>query len=237
LGRVEQILEAFSAERRTISLHQLSALAQLPKSTTHRFAEQMVQLGWLERRFDGYSIGNRLYELGERSQSRGRIRVAAAPYLSAVSTKLGMYTYLSVLDRTDVLCIDWIAAPGGSRAPSTRWRVRIPALTTSLGTAIVAFEPDDVIADIVNETCALTPPAGTRDELLRELARVREAGSAASLSRRSRRWIRGMPLRNSGRAIASIAVAGPKSEIDSPRVELEMRSACRQIWHDLFRRD
>jgi DNA-binding IclR family transcriptional regulator len=64
LDRAAAILGAFDAAHRELTLAALVARCGLPRSTTHRTAMRMIQLGWLEKPAGRYQIGNRLFEIG-----------------------------------------------------------------------------------------------------------------------------------------------------------------------------
>ena len=63
LDRAAAILGAFDAAHRELTLAALVTRCGLPRSTTHRTAMRMIQLGWLEKPDDRYRIGNRLFEI------------------------------------------------------------------------------------------------------------------------------------------------------------------------------
>lgn len=64
LGRIATIMDAFDDGEQTMSLMDLSHRVHLPKSTVHRLAEQLRVLGWLDRDYNCYRVGMRLFELG-----------------------------------------------------------------------------------------------------------------------------------------------------------------------------
>ena len=111
LGRAQLLIDAFTPETPVLSLGALARKAHLPKSTAHRYVEQMVGLGWLERRHTGYRIGIKLYEMGELCERRNNLRRAATIHLVALTQRTGLSSYLSVIDQTTVLCLDRACAP------------------------------------------------------------------------------------------------------------------------------
>src|SRR3984957_1380243 len=63
LGRASALLQAFSPERPILSLGDLAACANLPKSTTHRIAATLVGCGVLQRYGSfGYCVGSWLHD-------------------------------------------------------------------------------------------------------------------------------------------------------------------------------
>ena len=64
VGRIVAVIKAFDQGEQALTLGNLCQQTNLPKSTVHRLAEQMVAIGWLSRDIAGYRIGIRLFEIG-----------------------------------------------------------------------------------------------------------------------------------------------------------------------------
>src|SRR5439155_23359084 len=66
LLKVVSILEAFSTARRAMSLAEIAETSGLPRSTAHRLAASMRELGLLDQdgQRDRYRLGIKLFELG-----------------------------------------------------------------------------------------------------------------------------------------------------------------------------
>ena len=79
LDRAAAILGAFDAAHRELTLAALVARCGLPRSTTHRTADRMIRLGWLEKPGGRYRIGNRLFEIASLAPIRLELREAVAP--------------------------------------------------------------------------------------------------------------------------------------------------------------
>src|SRR5690606_4751447 len=94
LRRVAQILEAFDGTEPVLSLADLVVRSDLPKSPVHRFANQLVDLGWLERAPGGYRGGLRLFEVGGLAERRKRLADSAGPYLQRLSAATSWAVHL-----------------------------------------------------------------------------------------------------------------------------------------------
>src|SRR5687767_14226890 len=81
LSRADAILDAFDSEHLSLTLTGLVARAGLPKTTVFRIAEEMVDLGWLERRDGRYAIGLTLFEHASLAGPRTSVRDTALPFL------------------------------------------------------------------------------------------------------------------------------------------------------------
>src|SRR6202012_580508 len=80
----------------------------LPRSTTHRTAERMIRLGWLEKPGDRYRISNRLFEIASLAPIRLELREGGLPFLQALHQATKITVQLGVLDGTKVLVVEKI---------------------------------------------------------------------------------------------------------------------------------
>ena len=66
LVKVVSILEAFSTSRRSMSLAEISAATGFPRSTTHRLAASLRDVGLLDQdgHRDRYRLGIKLFDKG-----------------------------------------------------------------------------------------------------------------------------------------------------------------------------
>src|SRR3712207_6089331 len=81
-ARVLRVLDAFSAERRRLSLSEISRIADLPIGTAHRLVGELTAWGALEREASGcYHVGVRLWEVGALAPRTVGLREAALPFL------------------------------------------------------------------------------------------------------------------------------------------------------------
>lgn len=234
LRRSAAVLEAFTEMDRTLTLGELSQRVDLPKSTLHRLAERLVEVGWLERTGGGYQIGLRLFEIGALAYRRTRLIEIAAPRLQDLSQRSGLAVQLGVLDRNEVVYLERI--PTADFQLPTRDGGRMPAHCTGLGKAMLGFaEHRDIAEDFDFPLERLTPNTITdEDALLAELVAVREQGYAVD----DEEACLGIscvaaPIRGSGRAIGALSVCGPSDRVHAG-LSAAVVSATRSIWSDLF---
>jgi DNA-binding IclR family transcriptional regulator len=179
LDRAAAILGAFDAAHRELTLASLVTRCGLPRSTTHRTATRMIQLGWLEKPGDRYRIGNRLFEIASLAPIRLELREAALPFLQDLYQATKITVQLGVLDGTQVLVVEKIT---GHRAMPMLSQVggMIPAYCSALGRAILAYSEQAVIdTALAGPLAARTPRTLTsRVAIVRELTAVPERGWA-----------------------------------------------------------
>lgn len=179
LERAFRLLDVFGAEGRCLGLAELARGSKLPKATTFRLANQLVQLGALERSPGGYSLGMRLFELGSMVSAQRRLREAALPLMEDLYEATHETVHLAVRDGLRVLYIEKIR---GNRSTPTRTQIgtRRPLHCTALGKAILA-QSDETLTQAVIEAglTRFTPYTITSPQrLLDELDAARREGVA-----------------------------------------------------------
>ena len=179
LDRAAAILGAFDASHRELGLAALVARCGLPRSTTHRTAETMIRLGWLDKAGGRYRIGNRLFEISGLAPIRHELREAVLPFLQDLYAAAKTTVQLGVLDGSQVLVVEKITGhlpmPMLSQVGGT-----IPAYCSGLGRAILAYsDPATVDAALAGDLPARTPRTLTSSiAVLRELHAIPDRGFA-----------------------------------------------------------
>jgi DNA-binding IclR family transcriptional regulator len=149
LLRALSILDAFEAGDIELSLTVIAERAALPKPTAFRMAQELVDWGALERgAHGGYELGVRLFVLGERVPRHRDLREAAMPYLEDLYEATHENVNLGVLNGSEVLCL---ARVSGHRSSDIAFRVGnfLPAHSTSIGKALLAYSDGEVVRAVV----------------------------------------------------------------------------------------
>src|ERR1700712_1133686 len=179
LDRAETILNAFDETHRELTLAALVRRSALPRSTTHRTAEKMIRLGWLDKPADRYRIGRRLFEISGLAPIRHELREAVLPFMQDLYAATRTTVQLGVLDGAQVLVVEKISGhrpmPMLSQVGGT-----IPAHCSGLGRAILAYsDPDTLDVVIAAGMTARTSRTITSElALRRELATIPDRGWA-----------------------------------------------------------
>lgn len=235
LARAGSILDAFDGAHPVLSLSELAARTGLPKSTVHRFAEQLLVLGWFERASGGYRVGMRLFEVGGLADRRNRLRDKALVHLHALGSATSCAAHLAVLDGGEVVYLEKLPIRGLSLP--TRDGGRMPSHCTALGKVMLAFAGDDEIDRVISmgleprtEKTIVDP-----DLLREELAAIRRRGVAYDREEACRGVsCVAAPIRGSGRAVGAISATGFSEGFDFSAVENAVRRTARATWDDLF---
>lgn len=144
IERMTLILDAFTDRGARLRLDQIAAHTGLPRSTSHRIAEQLVRLGWLMQTADGYALGQRAVQLGGGVSDHGELRAAAAPALSELQARSGKTAHLGILDFGEVVVLDKIGGGDAFRVPS-QVGGRLACHATALGKAMLAWLPPEEV--------------------------------------------------------------------------------------------
>ncbi|MGW2826949.1 IclR family transcriptional regulator [Streptomyces sp. NPDC001443] len=88
-------------------LTRLAAECGLPKTTSYRLLEQLVELGAVERSRNGYRIGPRIFRLAQGWQPHPGLRTAARAPARRLARVTGATVGLNVLREGQTLVLDW----------------------------------------------------------------------------------------------------------------------------------
>src|SRR5580700_1258416 len=228
LDRAEAILGAFDAAHRELTLAALVSRCGLPRSTTHRTAMRMIQLGWLEKPRNRYRIGNRLFEIASLAPIRLELREAVLPFLQDLHQATRITAQLGVLDGSQVLVVEKIT---GHRAMPMLEQVggMIPAYCSALGRAMLAYSQPAVIdAALAGPLRARTPRTLTSPvAIMRELTAVPERGWAIDREEGNIgvSCVAAPIFGPLGDVVAALSVTGPSQLVRADRIGPAVRMA------------
>jgi IclR family transcriptional regulator, acetate operon repressor len=179
LHRVVEILGAFRPEEDTVSAAELARRLGLPKSTVHRIVTSLVAEGLLERDASLVRLGLRLFEIGQRVPRQRVLRDAARPYLQDLREATRQTVHLAVLEGNQVVYVDILTSAASPSLPS-RVGGRLPAHTTGVGKAMLAFSPPETVQVVLDGVLPRVSSHSTvaPGVLAAELSRIREDGVA-----------------------------------------------------------
>lgn len=207
-------------EQPGLSLTQLSEAAGLSKSTVLRLTVPLVEAKLLERdrRTGAYRLGHGTLRLGQSYLATLDLRTVAAEESHRLMSEVRETVHLVVYDPPHVVYIDKVENEANVRMAS-RIGSRGPAHCTAVGKAILAWLPEEAVAELVLEP--RTKHTITDAERLRaELAHIRRRGYAVD-DRENEPEVRcvAAPIFNHNDAVsAAISVSGLTSRITAARV-------------------
>jgi len=237
LDRAVSVLEVLGQSDTPLSLSEICQRMSLHKSTAHRSLMVLERSTLIERTQDNrFRLGLKLYELGNRAVEQIDLRGRVQPFFRRLSAQVGETVHLSVLQKTSVVYLDKVE-PNRRVCMSSKVGTSNPVYCTSMGKAMLAFQPEEIIEEIIAKIrfVRFTPKTlVTREALLKALERTRRRGYAID-DEEVEVGVRcvGVPIFNEHhRAIAAVSVSGPASRItvqSVPAIAEQLLSCSREI--------
>ena len=208
-------------------------------------AGQMVEFHykWNDLSNEGYSIfghifrlGLKLYELGNRAVEQIDLRARIRPHFRRLAAKLGETVHLGVLQKASVIYLEKIE-PNRRVCMTSKTGSSNPAYCTSMGKAMLAHLPEDVLEQTIAKIrfVSYTPKTiSSREELMKSLERVRRRGYAID-DEEIEMGVRcvGAPVLDDNRyPIAAVSISGPSARIrlqNLPSIAEHVMRCCEDI--------
>jgi len=204
-----------------ITLADLTALMNMPKSSTHRYLGTLQELGLAERKdSDRYCLGPKVIEIAGVYLAKSDLRNESQLVMMELAKITGETIHLAVPFAREVVYIAKIESPH-ALGMSSHIGSRQPMYCTSLGKAILAFSDPDLLEAVLSDNLkARTAQTKTSPAALRaELFNIRSQGFALD-NEENEPGIRcvGAPVLDySGKAFAAISISGPRERMTLAR--------------------
>jgi DNA-binding IclR family transcriptional regulator len=212
-----KMLQALASSDKPRGVTELARELDITKSNSHRLLRTLVHCGFAQNNIESgkYSATLKVWELGSQVLSRVDVKSVAGNYLQLLADKTGESVHLSLFVENVVVYIDKIDSLHPVRAYSQIGKTA-PAYCVATGKALLAFQNEEIIARVCHSLVEHTPRTITDpEELLREMARVRQLGYAMNKGE----WRDGVcgigaPIRDSSKqVIAAVGISGPANRM------------------------
>ena len=238
LDRAVAVLEVLSESNVPLSLAEICQRMGLHKSTAHRSLMVLERSALIERTGENrrFRLGLKLHELGNRAVEQSDLPSRVHPFSRRLSMQVGETVHLSILENTSVVYLDKVEPTHRIRL-ACRTGISNPVYCTSMGKAMLAFQPEQSIEQVIAKITFKPFTQKTlrsREALLKSLDRVRRRGYAID-DEEIEVGVRciGAPIFNEDRQpIAAISVSGPTSRITPqsvPEIAEQLLKCCREI--------
>lgn len=219
-----RILDCFTLRSGQLSVGDIADMTGMPRSTTHRWVTTLRNAGLLDQDHTGdvYRLGLRLIHLGNSALTNMDISRDARHVLEALSRSTGEKSHLCVFDGNQMIFVTRTIGGRAGRFNSTTTMESSPCYCTSVGKAVLAFQPTETIERIIKQGLhpytrdTLTDPVKLRDDL----ATTRKRGYAINNGEMDahERCI-GAPVRNAaGRVIAGLSLSSTRRKLTDDRI-------------------
>lgn len=168
VDRALDIIEQLSLSETPIGPTRLAELTGMDKSTVHRLLSTLVSRGYAQKNADGsYALGTTLISIASRYIGSLELQTEARPFLSQLSTDLGLTTHLGVLDGCEVLYVEKLDS---IPTPKLYYQigVRMPAYCSSLGKCLLSTLSGDELSELMSK-CDFRPFTSKTIRNIREL--------------------------------------------------------------------
>jgi len=237
-----RILGLFSSSQPEWRVGEMSVAVGAAKSTVSRIARTLEDEGFLIRvkHREGYRLGIRLWELGSCAiVDKAEFHQHALPYLEILANDLNQSVQAAILDGNDVVYVQKVDADQALR-PYIPLGARFPTHCTATGKALLAFQSEERIAEILKrELKRYTDRTITTRRLLRAaLEQVRARGFAINRAewRADVAGVAAPVFDRTGAVIGAIGVTMPLSqfprEVNSP-ISSAIVAAAQHLSRDL----
>lgn len=181
IDRAAAILKALAGGPRRLGVSELAERLGLARPTVHGLLQTLQAHGFVEqdRHSDKYQLGPGLLQLGYSYLDLNELRSRSIPYAERLAGRAGAAVRVGVLHGDTVVVLHHVFRP------DTAFQVlevglQLPVHATSFGKAILAFQPEQVLDDLLSEPLPrLTKRTPTGPALRRELETVRMEGFAS----------------------------------------------------------
>lgn len=146
-----EILEELSKSTTAIGVSDLARRLGQTKARVHRHLTTLRTLGFVSKdeASDRYQLGWKIYRLGMSVAENFGLRRLAHRHVQRLCDETGQTAMLAMPANTEVIVIDAVQS-NNQIAITIRPGAVIPASSSALGRAILAFEPDEVRALVLS---------------------------------------------------------------------------------------
>jgi IclR family KDG regulon transcriptional repressor len=226
--KAAKLLALFNEESPKLRNIDIARKTGFNKSTVMRLLLSLEKAGYVEKDplTGEYSIGVALFEVGSKYLDRTDLHRQVMPILSELAGRCNETGYLAVLNGREAVYLDRVESSKAIRT-SSRVGSRIPLYCTAAGKAILAFQEEKMVQEILThaEIRAFTPQTIVRGEkILKNLEATRKSGYAVD-NQEFEMEIKsiGAPIYDrNGKVSASISLVGPVWLMSDEKNELRL---------------
>ncbi|MGE5614314.1 MAG: IclR family transcriptional regulator [Bacillota bacterium] len=222
LERALAILDKLSEKPNGCSIKYLSEATKLNKSTVHRLLHTLIKCGYARQdaKSDLYYLGMRILELSSNMIHNTDIVHIAKPFIRNLCHETGQVIQLTIRSDNYAVFIDKVENPRQVVRMYSQIGKSIPVYCSSSGKALLAWEPDEEILNVINSIEFVQYTDTTicnKESLLNQLQDIRKKGYATD-------WFEheedicciAAPIFNSNnQTVAAICLAGTMLQINS----------------------
>jgi len=210
LARGITIITAFNADRRQMSLSDVSRVVDLPRATVRRAMYTLAHLGYVEAEGRLFRLTPKVLTLATAYLTSNPVSMVLQPLCERISSSVNATCSVAVLDGGEVVMVAR-AAPVQPATVGLGVGYRLPAYCSALGRALLSSLPDDRLDAYFDALTPvqLTPSTVTDKGRLRDLVLTARDDGYALVEQEAELGFRSlaMPLhRYDGAPVAAINI-------------------------------
>lgn len=235
LQRGLDILRAL-ADGGPVSTASLARMQGVHRSTVTRLLQTLEESGFVARSDGGWTLGQKLIEVGAKALGRMSLRDQARPVMRDLAEQTRESVQLTVRSDDEMVVVEIVESPQAVRVGLELGR-RAPLYSTATGKALLAYLPDEEVEGYLSRVTlvARTRHTLTDPHLLKaDLARVRSLGYSVCDEENEEdvRFV-GAPIFDTrGCAVAALVLGAPASRFSKEDIQshgLQVRQAADRI--------
>ena len=219
--KVLGVLLAFDERRHTLTTAELAEAIDAPLSSTYRYLSVLRDSGLLEESevAGGYRLSFRVVGMARAARAAwGGVERVARPVLERLASQTGETALLIKRSNTAAVCVDRVESSRPVRLqfdPGQPMALHRGSAARVLLSGMPARERADYLARLAEEA-PHRPEVGVRPPTEKEIALVAEEGWTQSFEEVDEGiWGVAAAVREQGRLVASVGVAGPLFRLDA----------------------
>jgi DNA-binding IclR family transcriptional regulator len=244
VDRIVSLLDVLGQSATPLGLTEICSRMQVHKSTVHRALMVLERNSLVERTSKNrFRLGMKLYKLGTRAVEQLDLRRFVFPFVHKLADAVKETTHVGVLQDTSIIYLDYLI-PGRRVCNTVKAGSSNPVYCTAMGKAILAFQPEPFIEQIVSRIhfSSYTPHTiMTKEALMTSLRTVHSRGYAIDDEELEVgiRCVAAPLFDDENNAIAALSASGPIARMTVnrvPGIALQVQSCCQAIRASLLNR-
>lgn len=225
VSRALDIIQLVSLKKGGLGVTEISKQIDINKSSVYRILSTLAQYGYIEQdeSTGRYKLGYKFLEISSKLLDSIDLRAEARPFLQELENETNEVIHLVVYDQGEVVYIEKLEGTETLRMHSKVGK-RAPMHCTSVGKAILAYQPTVIVQEIIDRKGLPIHTDKTITEknvLFEELIRVKKAGYALDLEENeSGITCIAVPIFDHlGKVVAAVSISGPSIRMTEERLE------------------